>query len=201
MTVTSGRKLPAPFALFNPAPRGWSRSQTSLMDAVSPEYSDAASRTWPKSGLMQGGAVYEVQTLERPIVASVSSLLPTQRATRGGSATETVRKLLPVPRATDAKDSRARRLDGTSYSDHNDMTLSDVMVTLLATPTRHNAQGPAGGGIADVTSPEKSKLLPTPTARDPKGKDAPNREGAQSLSNLVELIGESGNRPSEGGRR
>ena len=59
------------------------------------------SETWPPSGMTRNGVAFELPTWELPTDDIEYSWLPTQRATRGGSATETVAEhLLPTPTAT-----------------------------------------------------------------------------------------------------
>ena len=71
------------------------------------------SETWPASGMTRNGVAFELPTWELPTDDIEYSWLPTQRATRGGSATEKRRAgghqpslvdvaehLLPTPTAT-----------------------------------------------------------------------------------------------------
>ena len=52
------------------------------------EHWGAFSETWPTSGMMLDGCVYELPTWEPATDANEFSLPPTPRATRGGSASE-----------------------------------------------------------------------------------------------------------------
>lgn len=67
------------------------------MDLFS-EHSDVYSETWPASGMTRNGRAFALPTLEPPTSATACSSLPTPRATRGGSSTETER-LLVTPTA------------------------------------------------------------------------------------------------------
>lgn len=169
MSVTSGQKLPAPFALFDPESSSWSRSQTSLMSESFQESLADASRTWPKQGCLHGGVVYEVQTLERLIVVNGSSLLPSPRANKWGPpdshgniplpllGTPTVN---PKPRSAEHRKGRAPNLGE---------------LQLLNTPTaRDDRRGDYTNDQGDKTRPRPSlqgqlKMLPTPSASEMTG--------------------------------
>ena len=77
-----GPSSPASFAYFDPASCCWKTSQaTFLLDLA--QYSE----TWPDSGTMRNGCVYERQTLAHRILESAYSLWPTTRSTSGGGNT------------------------------------------------------------------------------------------------------------------
>ena len=78
----------------------WVTDQTDMFSDLGWEPFTA---TWPRSGCMSGGRAFELPTLVPRITGSDCSSsphLPTPRATRGGSATETV-NMLPTPIAAD----------------------------------------------------------------------------------------------------
>lgn len=80
-------------------------------------------------------------------LAREAHLLPGAGATRGGSATKTVR-LLPTPTAVDYKASRNYREDGTKFSEarHDGMTLTDAIrlgePTSLPSDSGNTSPGP-----------------------------------------------------------
>lgn len=95
-----------------------------------------------------------------------SSLLPTPRATGGGSATETV-QLLPTPTTQDAANTA-----GPSQLDRKSLPLNAV-VTLLPTPLCSDGGGlrgsSAGWGLRDESrriTQRSESLLPTPRAQN-----------------------------------
>jgi hypothetical protein len=204
MSVTCGRTSMRQFAFFDPDGSCWR-----TWPAISLWGSERYSETWPKRGTTRNGAAFEHPTWEPHTAASgFSSLLPTPRATRGGSATETV-YLLPTPTAQAAKHATDDRGPGTL----DDFNLWAVATRLMPTPSAadglggHERRGGARGdelllaGLVKTfptptTQPttgngharnlgKEIKMLPTPTARESKGKDAANREGGASLTHLV----------------
>lgn len=89
---------PKPIAQWNPARDVWETPETEDLFC---EHLDVFSETWPTSGSMRNGTAYALPTSEPATADGESSLLPTPRATRGGSNTETV-ELLPTPTTQDA---------------------------------------------------------------------------------------------------
>ena len=89
-------------ASWNPERDVWEGGQMDLFSGLSDVYSE----TWPASGMTRNGQAFELPTSARATGDTVSSLLPTPRATRGGSSTETER-LMPTPRASDTNGSGA----------------------------------------------------------------------------------------------
>ena len=168
MSAHSGRTSPQPFAWFDPDSCSWRTSQPSLPLENLPEPQPA----WPRSGTWDLGHACERPTSAHPTAANASSSsLPTPRATRGGSSTETV-DLLPTPRAT----------DGTKGGPNQRGSSGDLMlpsaVQLLPTPLTDPA---AGNGHARTLSSE-AKLLPTPTAREGNSRGAGHPDRRKALN-------------------
>ena len=105
---TSGLSSVRPFASYNPASRSW-RTWTAIEVSDSTEWS----QTWPKTGCMSDGLSYQLPAWEPHTDASdcSSPSLPTPRATRGGSSTETT-MLLPSPTTSDANGAGAHGTGG-----------------------------------------------------------------------------------------
>jgi DNA (cytosine-5)-methyltransferase 1 len=130
----------------------------------------SSSDRWPKTGGMRSGACFVRPTLVPLTAGPDGSALPTPKATRGGSATETA-AMLPTPRARDWKgrDPNPRGVD-----------LNEAVArNLLPTPAAHEPGGTleqyhARLRKADGREPTFTplsmlvQLLPTPTAMDSK---------------------------------
>lgn len=86
---------PQPLATWNPARSVWETSQESICGHLMP-----FSQTLPRSGSMRTGRLYQRPAWVPRTNASVGSVLPTPRASRGASSTETV-ALLPTPGKAD----------------------------------------------------------------------------------------------------
>jgi len=140
--------------------------------------------------MTRGFVAYELPTSAPPTDDSESSSspgLPTPRATRGGSATETV-ELLRTPTAQLAVNGGSQHPDKRKAGGHGP-TLADEIEHLLPTPTAMDSRMSGGSGASDVTLTDamvRGKLLPTPRARDGKGRD-PNPRGVD-LNEAVALI-------------
>lgn len=89
--------MPKRLASWNPARDVWETDQGLFCGHL-----DVWSETWPNWVMWDESGVYELPTPEHRMVDSDSSSLPTPRATRGGSNTETV-ALLSTPQARDHK--------------------------------------------------------------------------------------------------
>lgn len=79
-------------ATWNPARGVWETGRASLLC----EHSELFWETWPTSGMTRDGVAYALPTWAPLMDVSGCSSLPTPRATRGRSGTETV-ELLPTP--------------------------------------------------------------------------------------------------------
>lgn len=92
-------KSSEPFAYYDPDSSSWKTFEACLpLDAEG--CSDEFSGRWPTQGTTRSGMAYALPTSEPATDGGESSLLPTPRATRGGSNTETV-ELLPTPTTQD----------------------------------------------------------------------------------------------------
>jgi hypothetical protein len=134
---------------------------------------------WPISGMTRGGSVFALPMSARRMDGSESSSLPTPRATRGGSSTETT-ALLPTPDASNFNDGqtveawaeRKERELAKGYNGNGGGTPLAMMVQLLPTPeAKLSDSGPDyaradrdGSGGDDLTT-TIHRMLPTPTAR------------------------------------
>ena len=159
----------------------------------------------PASGRMAGGVVYAAEP--GPVVPDAALLkTPTaQLAVNGGSqhpdkrragghgptlADQVEHELLPTPTA---------RENGGSNARHGDTTRGDDLpeaVRYLPTPNATDWKGsgaaagrmrdgrPRTAGDADLTE-AVTHLLPTPAARDGKGRDMPGRAGGRSLPDTL----------------
>jgi len=165
MRALSGRPLPPPFALFDPATCSWRTSRLSLELASLPELAV----TWPKRGIWARGIASELPTsMPRTAVSDCSSpLVPTPEAKLGRSGINP---------------------GGLTRSENRGTDLGTAMALL---PTPMARMGRSGGGNG-ITSPEHAArryaagrrnmedavaLLPTPRASDGE-KGGPNQRGS-----------------------
>ena len=110
---------PRPLARWNPTRDVW--EQETLQDSLFSEPSDVYSATWPRSGSMRSGAVYEQPTSAAVTDATESSFSPGK-------------ELLPTPTAYlgscgGAQPPEKRRAGG------HQVHLHDVILHLFPTPT------------------------------------------------------------------
>ena len=185
------------------------------------EHLDVYSETWPTSGMTRGGVAYELPMSE-PLTAGIESScspgLPTQRATRGGSSTETV-ALLPTPMTTDGGSASIadtqrnspglrvvghllptpRATDGTKGGPNQRGSSGDLMLPsavhhLLPTPTAstHESNRSLSPGAAiRPTIHGVTQLFPTPSVADGTGGHATRsgtRSGELLLPGIVRLL-------------
>lgn len=170
MTDTYGPTSQQPSAWYDPDSSCWRTFQGSLL-SPHPE----SLQTLPASGMTHDGLLYELPTSARVTDVPDGFVLPTPRATRGGSATETV-NLLPTPTAMQPGGTAEQFLERKRQAGISP-TLTDLAMVIQT-------------------------LLPTPQASDVKG--ANNNENMQSLERygpnlgmVVRQIGGSTNLPSD----
>ena len=144
---------PQPIAQWNPARDVWETDQLLICG-----HSDVFSETFPTSGMTRSGTAFALPTSEPRTDGSGSSSLPTPRATRGGSSTETV-ALLPTPEAS-RNGNTAEDQRGSS----GDLMLPSA-VTLLPTTTTQDAN--ASGGNPHTTGTHGTTLTDA-TVRQPE---------------------------------
>lgn len=159
----------------------WNRTrgvwETDAMDLLS-EHSEPFSATWPTSGMTRSGAAFELPTPALPTAGSASSSLPTPRASRGASGTETMyalgaersdtnrtqgEVLLPTPMTSEA---RGIGVHGQGAQDLR------TTIALLKTPLSNLGQNGGSqhpdkrraGGHGPTLADEVEHLLPTATA-------------------------------------
>lgn len=121
------------------------------------------SQTFPRSGSMRTGRLFPRPAWVPPIAVSVGSVLPTPRASRGASSTETV-ALLPTPGKADGD-------GGHLSSEGHQSTLPGVTRDLALLPSPRtsdtNGAGHHGDGGMDLrTAVTEIALLPTPAVND-----------------------------------
>lgn len=173
---TSGPTSRQPLAFYDRESACWRTSQGTF-----PWDSMPSSVTLPRWGMTRGGELFELPTPALPTTGRECSSLPTPRATRGGSATETV-ALLPTARAT----------DGTKGGPNQRGSSGDLMlpsaVMRLPTPT----SSISSDGITAERAAERARgnlvesvlLLPTPVADHSRGLPQPGSD-FQSLPNVA----------------
>lgn len=118
-----------PIASWNPERDVWETGQMDLFSGRSAVFSE----TWPASGMTRNGLAFELPTLGHRTSGTEYSSLPTPRATRGGSATETV-TMLPTPTARDGVPRGSQPPEKRRASGHQP-SIADVVEHLLPTPT------------------------------------------------------------------
>lgn len=146
MSAPSGPKSRAPFAHYDPDTSSWRTLQPSLLPENFPEQSPI----WPRSGMWDSGAAYELPTLVPPTAEPGSS------------------SLLPTPDTGESLTGHGRR-GGRVTNGHQSGQSLEVVATLLPMPTSSdtNGAGTHGTGGADLRT--TVELLPTPTAMDAHG--------------------------------
>lgn len=170
-------------AIWNGNRQAW-ESPLGSIDLFS-TLSDVYLETWPSSGMWEGGSVFELPTPALHTVDSGSSLLPTPRASRGASGTETMYAL------------GAERDDSARTQGH----------VILPTPRVSDSNGPGVHGTGSPDLRTVVSLLPTPQVADVTGGHK-SRSGSRSNELLLpgvaetlaaQLLGESTDQPSDGG--
>jgi hypothetical protein len=161
--------LPRRTAQWNPTRGAWETGQQDLLSMRSELFLE----TWPVSGMTRGGVVFELPTPAHPTLVSVSSVLPTPRASDGEKG---------GPNQRGSK---------------GDLTMSSVVQMLLPTPA---AMNPNDGESLDTWEARRVRvkltakngngfgtplaiavqLLPTPVAQE--GVKATARQGSEQKS-------------------
>ena len=121
--------MPKRLASWNPERDIWEGVQMDLFSGLSGVFSE----TWPASGMTRNGVAFELPTWVPPTDDTEYSWLPTPRATRGGSATETV-AMLPTPAARDGAPRGSQSPEKRRAGGHQP-SIADVAEHLLPTPT------------------------------------------------------------------
>lgn len=182
----------------------WVTDQSDLLSDLGWEQ---FSGTWPKSGSMRTGRLYPRPAWVPPTGVSVGSVLPTPRASRGASSTETV-ALLPSPRTSDT--------NGAGHHGDGGMDLRTAVaeIPLLPTPAakepggtppeQYRARWVKSDGRESTFLPLSMtvRLLPTPRATDGT-KGGPNQRGSSGV-NLLQtpcVADGTGGRARRGGER
>lgn len=180
MTMTTP-SIP-PFAIWDPETMRWETGQLMLGG-----HSESFSETWPISGTTRNGSAFERPTWAHVMAGggpSSTHVFPTPRATRGGSATETMyvlgaertdegrpqgEVLLKTPTSQLAVNGGSQHPDKRRSGGHGP-TLADEVEHLLGTPhAAAGMQSPMRRGVEDAhgrLEDQVSQLCPTPTAKD-----------------------------------
>ncbi len=191
---TSGPTSSTPFAYYDPDSRCLKTCQgTFLSDSTE------SSPTLPKSGWMRDGWCYELPMSVPRTAAPGCSSLPTPRATRGGSGTETMyalgaertdehrsqgQVLLPTPTSSDGMGG-----PGNSGRDGGDNLWTAV--TLLPTPFASDEEesGPnQRSGSGDLRLSSAVQLFGTPTHRMRKGSTSSQRSRGAPKGKLEDQV-------------
>lgn len=157
MSGTSGRTLRTPFAYYDPESRSLRTSQGTFgWDSI------PSSPTLPPSGSMRDGRLYEHPTSALRTVAHGCSSSPGRQ--------------FATPTASIAKGGRPSGSRGKR----------DLRLDLLPTPRTSDTNGAGAHGTGGPDLRTVVALLPTPRARDGKGRD-PNPRGVD-LNEAVTLL-------------
>lgn len=178
MSDTSGPTSRTPFASYDPDSSSWKTSGViSLWDST------AFSETWPSSGMTRGGYAFQLPLPAPLTVESASSSLPTLRASRGASATETMYLLFPTPAAGNPNDGE----DTNGWLSRRERVKERV--------------GNGNGMGMPLTI--AVQLLPTPKASDGE-KGGPNQRGSSgdlTISSAVHQLTGDDTKPRYAGGR
>lgn len=162
-----------PIATWNPARGVWETSQTSLYC----EHTAPFLETWPTSGMTRDGLAFELPTPALPTDDSGSSSLPTPRASRGASGTETMYAL------------------GAERSDENrpqgEVLLKTPTTQLAVNGGSQHPEKRKAGGHGPTLADEVEHLLPTPAAMNPN--DGESTESWLARRERVKLTANNGN--------
>jgi len=177
------------------------------------EHSESFSAIWPSSGMTRDGVAYVLPTPALPTVGTESSFLPTPRASRGASGTETIymlggersnenrtqgQVLMPTPEAKLATSGPDLARAGRPASGSDDLTTT-VFKNLLPTPVMTDSEG-TRNATANRSNPDSKHhggytltdvLLPTPTVQDGANTGGPSQfaRNTRPLNTEVLLIG------------
>jgi hypothetical protein len=178
------------------------------MDLLS-VHSEPFSATWPTSGMTRDGVAYELPTPVLPTVDSVSSSLPTPRASRGASGAETMyalgaersdenrpqgQVLLKTPTAQIAVNGGSQHPDKRREGGHGP-TLADEVEHLLPSHSVPPVEMPSTSTIQMASALARAEeaamtLLPTPQVADVTGGHK-TRSGKRSNELLLPGVAEA----------
>ena len=180
-----------PIALWNTARGVWETTQANLLC----EHWELFSETWPISGMMRNGQVFELPMPTLHTTDSESSSQPTQLG--GGQR-------LPTPTVADqftANLNSSQQSEGSLHS----VSLAQVFhrVDLFPTPNtmdhlparskEEKEKNKGKGGYANVRETVVNDLMPTPTTRDYKdGTEPHERDGIVQTDTVARAIFNSG---------
>jgi hypothetical protein len=188
-----GASLPESFASFDRDSCSWRTSQLSVFGGL-----DEYSATWPRSGTMRSGIVYERPTSGRPISEIVSFCLPTPAATNhkgnrsvspGASYRPSLREmakmgLWPTPTARDGRDGDARACGQMPIRGHLGRAVHRWPTpSVKGNHNRKGASATSGDGLATAVT-----IWPTPRATDGT-KGGPNQRGSSGDPTVPSAVG------------
>jgi hypothetical protein len=160
---TSGRELPEPLAIYDRGSRSWR-----TFGGMFPSDSMPSLATLPTWGMTLAGALYPLPEPALPTVEPASSSqLPTPRATRGGSSTETV-PLLPTPMTSEANGVGEHGTGGPDLRTAVHLMGTPRSVLWKAGTMQASREAVARRGHKHRLEQDIA-LLPTPTASDSTG--------------------------------
>ena len=157
-----GSNLPASFARFDPASSSWKTSAQSLFEESTP-----FSETWPRSGTMRSGCVFERQTWVPRTGGSGGSVWPTARSEDAQSCGNHP-GAMDSPTGATAQWATPRTITGGAESGERKKELGRMT---------------SGGG--DLQS--QSEQWPTPQARDWKSGDVSKETAEKNARPLNEI--------------
>lgn len=212
MSVPSGRKWRKLFAQYNPNTLSWRTLQPSLPL----ENSDEPPVTWPRSGMWDSGAAYELPMWAPPMAGpESSSLLPTPMTSDANGAgvsgdrtpdLRTAISLLPTPDSYEGSRGGSQHPDKRKAAGHSPY-LASVAEHLLPTPRAQN--GEERNQNIWKRPPDQPQnlenalaLLPTLTAQAAKHAADDRGTGTLDDANLWSVaarLGASMNPPSDAG--
>lgn len=169
-----GQQFGAPLAYWDRATCSWKTSQACLLTELSESYSE----TWPRSGSMRNGTLYQRRTQARITSASGYSssrgaTMPTPdagsnrsrsgpNAHNGKGLLDACREMMPTPNASPAGPDYARA--GRAGSGGDD--LATGAARMQPTPCASDSDGQSWDLYARLANVGRQKMQPTPRAED-----------------------------------
>lgn len=193
-----------PTLIWNSARGVWEKAGTANLLCA---HSELFSGTWPTSGMMLAGKVYELQTQERHTTGSEFSSLPEETMIRTPSVTDSTGGARSAKQASERGQMVKTADQMAQLAFENGLKVSPAVAnSLLPTPKARDAQAegyeaglrrasPQVGTIAKaiVDGDDRINLMPTPTTRDHKdGTEPHERNGVIQTDTVVRAVFNSG---------